>query len=37
LQRHRIKEHIIEGLDNAGQGFTDMFQGDVFGKPVIRL
>ena len=31
------KEHIIEGLANAPQGFIDMLEGNNFGKTVIKV
>lgn len=33
----KTKEHIIEGLGNAPQGFVDMLEGNNFGKTVVKV
>lgn len=33
----KTKEHLIDGLANAPQGFIDMLAGDNFGKTVIKV
>jgi hypothetical protein len=30
-----LEEHITDGLENVGEGLTDMLRGSVFGKPVV--
>ena len=31
----KYKEHIVRGLENAGQGLVDVLKGANFGKSVI--
>ncbi|WP_296403831.1 NADP-dependent oxidoreductase [Psychrobacter sp.] len=33
----RTKEHIVDGLQNAPQGFIDMLDGNNFGKTVVKI
>ncbi len=35
--RIRVKEHFIDGLDNAPQGLIDLLAGRNFGKVVVRV
>jgi NADPH-dependent curcumin reductase CurA len=39
MREGRIKhrEHVVEGLDNTPNAFTDLLSGRNFGKVVIRL
>ena len=33
----KTKEHIVDGLQNAPQGFVDMLYGNNFGKTVVKV
>lgn len=33
----KTKEHVIDGLGNAPQGFIDMLEGNNFGKTVVKI
>lgn len=33
----KTKEHIVDGLANAPQGFVDMLEGNNFGKTVVKV
>ncbi|RYP04939.1 hypothetical protein DL764_004151 [Monosporascus ibericus] len=33
----RAKLHVIEGIDNAAEGFVGMLRGDNFGKAVLKI
>lgn len=33
----KTKEHVVDGLDNAPQGFADMLVGNNFGKTVVKV
>ncbi|WP_019672455.1 NADP-dependent oxidoreductase [Psychrobacter lutiphocae] len=33
----KTKEHIVDGLGNAPQGFIDMLEGGNFGKTVVKV
>lgn len=33
----KTKEHIVDGLANAPQGFIDMLEGNNFGKTVVKI
>jgi NADPH-dependent curcumin reductase CurA len=33
----RYRESIVEGLDNAPQGFMDLLAGRNFGKQLVKL
>jgi NADPH-dependent curcumin reductase CurA len=35
--RFTHREHIVEGMDNAGRAMIDMMQGRNFGKTVVRV
>ena len=33
----KIREQVVEGLENAAQGFVDLLSGDNFGKMVVHI
>jgi NADPH-dependent curcumin reductase CurA len=33
----RSKEHVVEGIENAGRAMIDMLEGRTFGKTVVRI
>ncbi|GGF60857.1 MDR family NADP-dependent oxidoreductase [Alteromonas lipolytica] len=33
----KIREQVVEGLANAGQGFVDLLSGDNFGKVLVKI
>ncbi len=35
--RLRYRENIVDGLENAAQAFIDLFEGNSFGKQLVRL
>jgi NADPH-dependent curcumin reductase CurA len=33
----KTKLHVTEGIDNAPQGFLELFEGKNFGKAVLKI